>query len=149
MVENLCATNNNTRHMLLRRKITNLRMEEGSSISTFLKNARTFESTCWVWREDPPDKEVVEHMMSTLLESYELMVSSITHRNNMATFLNLIFLFSMRISGVRCASQNKREESSWCKLHPNESNHNRADFWVARTTVGCQLERLGCTISCA
>lgn len=63
-----------------------------------------------------------------------------------AYFLELIPFFSMRKSGVKCASQNMREiKSSWCK--PKGSNHNDADILVARTTVRYQLERLGCTIS--
>ena len=35
-LKNMYATKNNARHTLLRRKLTNLRMEEGSSISIFL-----------------------------------------------------------------------------------------------------------------
>ena len=35
-LKNLYATNNNVRRMLLQRKLTNLKMEEGKMMSTFL-----------------------------------------------------------------------------------------------------------------
>ena len=73
-LKNLYATNNNARHMLLHRKLTNLQMEEGSSKSTFLQGMQDLVNQLAGIGEKTSDKEVVEHMLSALHESYELLV---------------------------------------------------------------------------
>lgn len=44
--------------------------------------------------EKIPDKELVEHMMSALPESYESMVGSIAYRNEMPTLSRVHFTYS-------------------------------------------------------
>jgi len=133
--------------MLLRRKITNLRMEEGSSISTFLQNARTFESTCWVdRREDPLTRKLLwstwcPHYLSLRMSWWWAQSPTPTRcllsRAHYSLLLN---------EEIRCEVKTWGRNPHGASQRVPTTMHD-ADILVARTTVRYQLERLGCTIS--
>jgi len=76
-LKNLYATNNNARHMLLRRKLTNLKMKEGTMMSTFLQSVQDPVNQLAGIGEKIPDEEIPEHMLTALPELYEPLVSSV------------------------------------------------------------------------
>jgi hypothetical protein len=78
-LKNLYATNNNARRMLLRRKLTNLKMEEGTMMSTFLQSVQDLVNQLAGIGEKIPDEEIAEHMLTALPELYEPLVSSVAN----------------------------------------------------------------------
>lgn len=91
-LKNLYATNNNARRMLLRRKLTNLKMEEGTMMSTFLQSVQDLVNQLAGIGEKIPDDEIAEHMLTALPELYEPLVSSVAYRTEMPTLSELTSL---------------------------------------------------------
>jgi hypothetical protein len=110
-LKNLYATNNNARRMLLRRKLTNLKMEEGTMMSTFLQSVQDLVNQLAGIGEKIPDEEIAEHMLTALPELYEPLVSSVAYRTEMPTLSELTAL----LLNEKCELQSGKARSCLCK----------------------------------
>lgn len=88
-LKGLYASSTNSRKLLLRRKLTSLKLEEGGSMSTFLQHLKELINELACAGEIIADEEVVEHVLMALPESYEGLVNTITYRPTLPSVAEL------------------------------------------------------------
>lgn len=79
-LKKLYAGTSNSRKLLIRRKLTTLRMDEGSSMSTFLQHLKELINELACAGEIIADEEIVGHVLMALLESYEGLINTLTYQ---------------------------------------------------------------------
>jgi hypothetical protein len=89
VLKNLYASSANSRKLMLKRKLTNLRMEESSSMSDFLQHLKELINELAGVGERITDAEVVEHVLMALPESYEGLVNTLMYRPALPTVAEL------------------------------------------------------------
>ncbi|OAE32015.1 hypothetical protein AXG93_2772s1250 [Marchantia polymorpha subsp. ruderalis] len=85
VLKDLYANNTNSRKLLLRRKLTNLKMQEGSSMSEFLQHLKELLNEFACIGLTVTDAEIVEHVLMALPESYEGLVNTLMYRPALPT----------------------------------------------------------------
>lgn len=70
---------------MLKRKLTNLKMEESSSMSEFLQCLKEFINELAGVGETITNEEVVEHVLMALPESYEGLMNTLMYRPTLPT----------------------------------------------------------------
>lgn len=88
-LKDLYANSTNSRKLLLRRKLTNLKMQEGSSMSEFLQHLKELLNEFACIGQAVTDAEVVEHVLMALPESYEGLVNTLMYRPALPTVAEL------------------------------------------------------------
>lgn len=88
-LKNLYASSTNSRKLLLRRKLTSLKMEEGGSMTTFLQHLKELINELVCAGETVSDEEIVEHVLMALPESYEGLINTLTYRTALPTVAEL------------------------------------------------------------
>ena len=82
-VKSLYQTSGNTRKLLLKSRLYNLKLEEGGSIAEFLKEVKDISNQLIAIGKTVSNDEIVEHVLNALPESYEHFVSSIGLRDRL------------------------------------------------------------------
>lgn len=89
----LYASSLNSRKLLLRWKLTSLKLEEGGSMFTFLQHLKEFINELVCAGEIITDEEIVEYVLIALPESYEGLVKTITYRPTLPSVAELTIMF--------------------------------------------------------
>lgn len=89
VLKDLYASGSNSRKRLLRRKLSNLRMDEGAAIAEFLKQVKELVNEFACIKEIINDSEILEQILMALPESYEGLVSSVMYRPTLPTVVEL------------------------------------------------------------
>jgi hypothetical protein len=89
VLKNLYVSGTNSRKLLLRRRLTNLKMEEGSSMPKFLQLVKELINEFACIGEKITDPEVVEHVLMALPESFEGLVNTLMYRPTLPTVAEL------------------------------------------------------------
>lgn len=79
-LKNLYANSTNSRKLMLRRKLTNLKLEKGSSMTLFLQNLKELINEFACVGETITDDEIVEHVLMALPETFEGLVNTLMYR---------------------------------------------------------------------
>ena len=82
-VKSLYETSGNARKLLLKSRLYNLKLEEGGSVSEFLKEVKDISNQLIAIGETVSNDEIVEHVLNALPKSYEHFVSSIGLRDHL------------------------------------------------------------------
>lgn len=85
VLKNLYASGTNSRKLLLRRRLTNLKMEEGSSMSAFLQLVKELINEFACIGETITVAEIVEHVLMALPETFEGLVNTSMYCANLPT----------------------------------------------------------------
>ena len=88
-LKNLYASKNNSRKLMLKRKLANLKMQEGTPMPVFLQELRELLNDFACIGETLADSEVVEQVLMALPESFEGMVNTLTYQSTLPTIAEL------------------------------------------------------------
>ena len=88
-LKDLYANGTNFRKLMLRRKLANLKMDEGNSMPTFLQQVRELVNEFACVGEFIDDAELVEHTLMTLPDSFKGLVNSVMYRTALPSFTEL------------------------------------------------------------
>lgn len=88
-LKNLYANSTNSRKLMLRRRLTNLKLEEGSSMTQFLQHLKELINELACVGEIISDNQIVEHVLMALPESYEGLVNTLMYRPALPTVAEL------------------------------------------------------------
>lgn len=80
VLRNFYANNTNSRKLMLKRRLTNQKLEEGGSMNDFLQNLKELINEFACIGETLTDDEVVEYALMALPESFESLVNTLMYR---------------------------------------------------------------------
>lgn len=131
------ASGANSRKLLLRRKLTNLKTVEGASVSDFLQRVRELINELAGIGEKIADPEIIEHILMALPGSYEGLVNSVMYhpRLPLVAELTVILLQEDVMREIRSARSGEHEvllakskkQSGGRKTHPAISGSGSED----------------------
>lgn len=89
VLQDLYSNKTNSRKLLLKRKLTNLKMEEGTIVSQFLQQLKELVNELACVGEILNDAELVERTLMALPESFEGLVNNIMYRETLPSLAAL------------------------------------------------------------
>lgn len=87
----LYASSSNPRKLILRRKLTSLKLDERGFMSTFLQHLKEFIELVYAW-EIITNEEIVEIILMALTESYEELINTIMYRPSLPSVAELTII---------------------------------------------------------
>lgn len=89
LLKNLYASKTNSRKLMLMRRLTNLKMEKGTSMSLFLQSLKELLNEFSCIGEIIPDSKVVEQVLMAFPESLEGLVNTLMYRPSLLSVSEL------------------------------------------------------------
>lgn len=129
VLKNLYASGTNSRKLMLKRRLANLRMEEGSSMPEFLQAVKELLNEFACIGETISDPDIVEHVLMALPENYLGLVDTVMYRSTLPSFNDLtVLLFQDDLRREIRSNRRSDHEAllvrSAGKKHPGERKTN-------------------------
>lgn len=91
-LKSLYANGTDSRKLMLRRRLANLRMDEKETLTTFLRQVQELVNDFACVGEVIADRELVQHTLLALPASYEGLVNTVMYQSNIPSFADLTIL---------------------------------------------------------